>query len=231
VTRPISTDASVARASLLSAVMTACGGLLVIGAIIYSSLHVRKATTRVRDLDRRAESLAVLIAKRESTLVQLTPAAAAGLGYANPETVANPSALRVSLTASRAADSLANARNRRQDIAVRYYPRDLERAVNVNIVLPALRAAGFTLIERPAAPAMRNLPTNALWFGADVPIDDVKFVALQLTSAGVQLRAIRPFADPGGPKRKAIEIGADRQQVTASVWTTDRILRAREFPR
>jgi len=58
-----------------------------------------------------------------------------------------------------------------------------------------------------------TIPTNAMWVGDSVNLADLKFVALTLVRAGVQLRAIRHFCDggqPGGKKSNYIEIGADK---------------------
>jgi hypothetical protein len=220
------------RASRAAALMTALGGLFIVGAIVYSALRVQAAEVRVGTLNRQADSLGSLIAARESILVRITPIAAKGLGYVNPDTITSPSSLRSSLSASHAVDSLRRTgTERRRLITVRYYPRAFEDAVNANILLPELRAAGFRLDERPTNPGMSDLGTNAIWFGADVAPDDVKLVALLLMSAGVQLRSIRPFGDPTGPKHAAIEIGADREAVTAPSWTVGRVLATASFRR
>lgn len=220
------------RTPIFSAVMTALGGLLFLGAVVYSSVKVGQATERVQKLNDSAEVLTVQIAQRESTLNRITPVAAKGLGYVRPDTITSSSALGASLTASYAAESLAQSgMARRRGTTVRYYPRGFEQSVNQDIVLPVLRRAGFTLVERPTAGGMRDLGTNAIWFGADVPIEDAKLVALVLASAGAQIRTIRPFREPTGPKRRAIEIGADRREVSSPVWTPQRILEARDFPR
>jgi hypothetical protein len=221
-----------ARSAIVSAVITALGGLLFLGAVVYSSIRVQRATERVAHLKAYEDTLQKRIAERESTLARLTPVAAKGLGYVESDTITSPSSLSASLTASHAAESLAaTGIRRRQGISVRYYPRAFERSVNKDIVLPVIRQAGFTLEERPTAAGMRDLGTNAIWFGNAVATDDVKLVALVLSSAGVQLRAIRPFRNPTGPKRNAIEIGADRQEVTSPVWTVPRLLEAAGFTR
>ena len=221
-----------ARASQQAALLTAVGGAIFLGSLAYAWYTVGHAERRVAGLEQRAATLQAEIAQRERTLASLTPLAARGLGYAQPDSFASSGALDASLVASRAVDSLAQSgAAMRAGTVVRYYPRDFERSVNVNIVLPELQDAGFTLLQRPANPAMTDLGTNAIWYGVDVRLDDVKLVALLLTSAGVQVRTIRPFADATGPKRHAIEIGADRARGNDPVFTVSGILSATTFAR
>lgn len=221
-----------ARSSRIAALITAGGGFLVAGAIVYSAVRLQSTETRVAALHQQADSLDLLIAARESVLVQVAPIAAKGLGYAQPDTIRSASFLRSSLSASTAVDSLGKSgMERRRRVTVRYYPREFESSVNAGILLPELRRAGFTLEKRPTEPGMSDVETNALWFGTDVSPEDVKLVALLLTSAGARLRAIRPFRDPGGLKRAAIEIGGDRAAVREPVWSVERILSASAFTR
>jgi hypothetical protein len=231
VTGPYDFDA-IGAASRRAALLTAIGGVAIVGSLVYSAYSVNRASTRVDRLNATAESLAVVIAQRESTLFRLTPLAAKGLGYAAPDSARPSETLIQGVAASHAADSLMKLnRAERAGVVLRYYPRQFETAVNADIVLPVLRRAGFTLDERQTAPGMSDVETNAVWFGADVNPDDARLVALVLTSAGVRLRAIRPFDDATGPKRRAIEVGADRAEIRSPAWTADRILSTRTFAR
>jgi uncharacterized caspase-like protein len=54
-----------------------------------------------------------------------------------------------------------------------------------------------------------ELPTNAIWFGSQVPIEDVRTVAIQLRRANVLIQSIQPFKDLGS-KQLLIDVGADR---------------------
>jgi Caspase domain len=54
-----------------------------------------------------------------------------------------------------------------------------------------------------------ELPTNAIWFGSQVPIEDVRIVAAQLRRANVLIQSIQPFKDLES-KQSVIDIGADR---------------------
>jgi hypothetical protein len=54
--------------------------------------------------------------------------------------------------------------------------------------------------------------TNAIWFGSNVSLKDVKLVAEKLLEEGVPIKVIRPFTKPSSilPKSWFIDIGADR---------------------
>ena len=100
---------------------------------------------------------------------------------------------------------------------IEYFTRDLDKAV----VTKALQESGLEFRKTPAR--ITDDPTNSIWVGNAVPLSDVKFVALTLLRAGVQLRAVRRFHDSSGPKAHLIEIGADRDMDNAPVLTVEQI--------
>lgn len=51
--------------------------------------------------------------------------------------------------------------------------------------------------------------TNAIWYGSQVPIEDVRLVATQLRQANVMIQSIQPFEN-SGTKQLIIDVGADR---------------------
>ena len=111
-----------------------------------------------------------------------------------------------SLTANQELQQAARLapRESRKAVTVQYFPKNVDE----NKVESALTELGFTL-DKKRAP-VPGIPTNAIWYGTPVSIEDVKLVALTLIRAGVQIRAIRPFADYS-PRRNAalIQVGAD----------------------
>jgi hypothetical protein len=111
-----------------------------------------------------------------------------------------------SLTANQELQQAARLapRESRKAVTVQYFPKNVDE----NKVESALTELGFTL-DKKRAP-VPGIPTNSIWYGTPVSIEDVKLVALTLIRAGVQIRAIRPFADYS-PRRNAalIQVGAD----------------------
>ncbi|MEO0374660.1 MAG: caspase family protein [Cyanobacteria bacterium P01_A01_bin.17] len=73
--------------------------------------------------------------------------------------------------------------------------------------------------------------TNAIWFGENVTLEDVKLVARELIQAGIPIQAIRPFSG-SGRKPSRIDIGADGDIPEATpIWTVEQINNATEFSR
>lgn len=76
--------------------------------------------------------------------------------------------------------------------------------------------------------------TNAIWFGANVPIEDIKIVALSLLRAGIPIKGIRPFrtsASNPGFKMNIIEVGASVDLENKDLLTVDQVKNATEFIR
>lgn len=113
----------------------------------------------------------------------------------------------------------------RRDVTIQYFPKD----VDGDVVERSLRALGFEL--RRGSTQVPDVPTNALWFGSGVSLDDVKLAALTLMRAGVQLRAVRLFRSPGGAHEHLIQIGADRAVTGRPVLTVEQVASATGFPR
>jgi len=129
------------------------------------------------------------------------------------------------------------ANNERQQIASTT-PADLERRKHITIeyflknvdkdkVLAALGGLGFTF--QPSR-AIGTTPTNAIWFGRSVQIDDVKLVAYTLIRAGIQIRDIRHYMVSEG-RDSVIQVGGRPRAVDKPVWTVERIAAAPDFPR
>jgi hypothetical protein len=108
-------------------------------------------------------------------------------------------------------------------LVVQYYPKDFDGEV----VRQALSAGGFKF---KAGKSKNSLATNAMWVGDSVSVDNIKFVALTLIRAGVQLRSIRRFKDGGGEKSNLIEVGADPATTEEPVVTVERIQGLTQLP-
>ena len=119
--------------------------------------------------------------------------------------------------------SVNNKRKVAEKLTVEYFPKDFDGAV----VKQALQEGGFEF--KPGKPK-NNLPTNSMWVGDSVSVDNIKFVALTLVRAGVQLRSIRRFRDGSKQKAYRIEIGADPAMADAPVLTVEQIQSLTELP-
>ena len=57
--------------------------------------------------------------------------------------------------------------------------------------------------------ALRPEPTNSIWVGDAVAVDEAKAIALTLVRAGAGIKAVRRFRSAGGAKSRLVQIGAD----------------------
>ena len=80
---------------------------------------------------------------------------------------------------------------------------------------------GFDL--EPKKPKVLDIPTNSIWFGEKVNIDDIKVVAYTLIRAGIQIQAIEYFKQPSGSKASLIQVGASRFVVNDPIFTVEMI--------
>lgn len=111
-----------------------------------------------------------------------------------------------------------------RDVTVAYYPKTTDQGA----VEEALQRLGYPFEEREP---VNTLPTNIIWFGDSVSIDDVKSIADAMLRASIQLRAIRRFPDGSGIKSQWIEIGASPQHTTGPILTSAKVRAANDFPR
>jgi hypothetical protein len=118
-----------------------------------------------------------------------------------------------------------NERINRSKTTVVYFPKDIDP----NIIQSTLRNIGF---NSEIGKAKNSDSTNAIWFGSNVNIEDVKIVAYTLIRAGVKIKTIRPFSESSPNRRTSlIQVGADRNYINKSDLSVDEIRNATEFSR
>lgn len=91
----------------------------------------------------------------------------------------------------------------RKKIVVKYFQKD----VDGNKVLNALKELDFQLLKGKAK--IPNGETNAIYYGNKVDIESIKFVALTLVRAGVQLKEIIPFISNEGRENEIQVVHTD----------------------
>ena len=98
------------------------------------------------------------------------------------------------------------------------------------VIRNTLSSLGFTF--REGTPQQRGA-TNAIWFGQDVPLSDVKLVALTLVRAGVDLKTIRPFrkSHPVPDRNFLIQVGTDAEFSGKTSISVSEIANATAFTR
>ena len=111
------------------------------------------------------------------------------------------------------------ATNEKQKAVVWYYPKDVDGPK----VRAALEQGGFTVTDRPGNPRNLALPTNAIWVGDDITLDQAKFVALTLIRAGVEIKSLKKLSSGGGNKAVVIEVGTDASLQSAQPLTAEQV--------
>jgi hypothetical protein len=111
----------------------------------------------------------------------------------------------------------------RRKTTVEYFLKDVDQEK----VLGAIQDLGFAV--KPIEP-IGNTPTNAIWFGSQVDIEQVKLVAYALVHAGVNIKDIRPFARSEG-REGTIQIGGRPGAVDKPALTIEQIKAVKQFTR
>ena len=241
--------AQIAQRSRASAVISAVGIFVVALALAYAGVHLfelqseisgfhsdrEKLEAEIRSLENRNKeqsgqtaATGKELAETKSEIARLTTLALGGLGFKHPEK-GNAATLERSLAARDLAAKLAaGGAKRRAQIKLRYYPSDFERYLNGDLVLSQLKRYGFQIEEAGARVAA--IPVNAVWCGSGVLADDARLVALVLTTAGVDIKAVRPFREPADPKKAhAIEIGSDASFARGPTLSAQDIMASADF--
>lgn len=164
------------------------------------ALELSKSEQREQATSRILETLAVQTRPIPDLVVMLRD-----FGFtAERAQGATVQSVSTSLAADRAYRELVASRRNtpRPAVRVEYFPKDVDGAR----VIKALEDAGLEVVRKSSS---RPEPSNAIWAGDQVPIDDVKVVALALMRAGVDVVSIRRFREGSGPKAQLIQIGVD----------------------
>jgi hypothetical protein len=185
-----------------------------------------KIQAEIADLEKQKNMLAKEKAAAETDLIK-------AMGYSPnfDEKEQNDAAKSKAIAANAAIKKMTeNNWNREKDIEVYYY----NKTIDEKKIVVGLEALGYQFQTAPPSRYMDKKQTNSIWFGSDVPIKDVKVVALALIRAGIQIRAIRPYqrssTDPDY-KSNRIEVGASVDVERRPPLTVDEVVAATEFQR
>jgi hypothetical protein len=118
------------------------------------------------------------------------------------------------------------ASNQRQKAVVWYFPKDVDGPK----VVAALEQGGFSVVQKSGNPANQALPTNAIWVGDNVTLDQAKFVALTLIRAGVEIKALRRLRNGQGDRATVIEVGSDASLQSAPPLTAEDVSKLNQLP-
>lgn len=109
------------------------------------------------------------------------------------------------------------------EVIIEYFPKPQDG----DRVEQALRKIKYQLIVQPTIVA--NQPTNAIWFGSQVKLEDVKLVAETLISSGIEIKAIKPFQQETEFTRLRIQVGAESQFANQPPLKLEQVQLSTEF--
>lgn len=153
-----------------------------------------------------------------------------GLSVDNIRSISTNEVLEKSLSANEALKKIVSRYSPASNTVIRYY----QRTIDEKRVALELQALGYRFDEKPAAEYMSRRETNAIWYGADVPLEDIKIVSLALLRAGVPIKGIRPYRrslTDQSYKRNMIEVGASVDLEEKEVLSVNEVEKAETFGR
>jgi hypothetical protein len=197
--------------------------VLALALLYFISSKVKERSSRLQEINHELSLKESKIKALNDSIQQLGKIALNGFGYAASKLSGiSDDELKNSLNANWYIDHFVKNKELSKGLFIRYYPKGADQE---KIIL-ALKQLGFTPVSITPREVMLRIPTNAIWYGSHATLDDVKLVALSLIRAGVELKSIKPFNDPDGPKKNAIEIGAGTHYVQLKSYTSDKIIKA-----
>ena len=102
-----------------------------------------------------------------------------------------------------------------ENIQVQFFPKAVDR-VQVEAMLDSLKVIAVTGAGNPA---LSSAPTNAVWYGREVPPELVEQLSVALIDEGLKLQAIRQGSSTFAPNR--IQIGSTTRLQTSDSFTAD----------
>lgn len=160
---------------------------------------------------------------------------AASIQSAATAPAVQPSRVTAQATSVNAAlESFSRAVGQAERIAIQVYPHKADEKVVMSAVSNlgyALKDAAGNLIRSVSANTtamLREDPTNTILYTSDVSDQDVRYVAVSLVKAGIELKSIQPYVphqrNKFAKRTNLIQIGADVTNRKRQPLTIDEIL-------
>lgn len=110
-------------------------------------------------------------------------------------------------------------------LTVEYFPKDVEEG---KIISDALQGFNDTLKQSP--PLLTDVPSNCIFFGSKVKLEDVQQIAGRLIDKGVQIKGIFRFSNDTN-KSLLVQVLSNRNIINRPPMTADEIRKASDFPK
>lgn len=212
---------------------------LIFGLFIYGSVRLNKLYREIKAqevlkqrsaLEYKALQFDVLALETKKKKLESELMNQYGLSIDSIQNLSTDEILAHALLANQAIKKMVSGYTPDRSVVVQYY----NKTIDEKRLALELDALGYDFKSKPPSQYMSKKQTNALWFGAGVPLKDVKIVALAMVRAGVPLRGIRPYRNSlTNPeyKRKIIEVGASVDLEGRPLVTVEEINNAQNFER
>lgn len=197
---------------------------------LYKEIETIEAKKQVEQLKLKSikfenQSLEIKKVQLETELM-----ATYGLSIDSITSLSTSKVLEISISANDEIKNIVNTYSPNKNVTIRYY----NKTIDEKRIVIELEALGYNFQNRSPSGYMSKKETNAIWFGAGVPIEDTKIVALSLIRAGISIKGIRPFRNStSNPnyKRNVIEVGASVDLVDKPILTVDYVGKTKGFNR
>jgi hypothetical protein len=202
------------RSSMVSVLLMLLGITVIAGSLYYSITRLEPLERQIAEKRETLKELENKIKEKEASLAQLEKKDREKQKYIGV----------ISTSIGVPVESASTAAfEKRGKTTIEYFLKDVDQRK----VLGAIQDLGFKV--KPISP-IGNTPTNAIWFGSKVDVEDVKLVAYALVHAGVNIKDIRPFAISEG-REDVIQIGGRPAAVGKTSLTVEQIRAVRQFTR
>ncbi|HVN49702.1 MAG TPA: hypothetical protein VMU30_12885 [Bacteroidota bacterium] len=186
--------------------------ILIFGATVASD--VQDARNQQKEQQSSKQELDSLLAQNNAITAMLNQVL---IGYGNTKTSFSVLELKRSVEADTRLRTLAaTVPMVKPTLRVEYFIKQADGA----IIAPILRRFGFRIdIKQP----VNTIPTNLIWVGNNVTLEETKQLAFALIRAGVELRSIERFQNGAGAKANLIQVGSDPAVQSRPVLTVEQV--------
>lgn len=228
--------AEIRQKSHRASLVTGAGAAIIIASLAFAVFTIHKATVKVENLKVEEAKINSSIKELQKTQLRLqaenkalTIGGAENLGIVQTKSVTAQEVVQ-GFKADKLAQQAVAAGQTKAPVTVTFYDKSFERDLNRKVIDPKLSGLGYTVRVVSGTGSMSHIATNAMWFGRNVPLAQVKQIALTLMAAGVPLKTIRTFSNPGR-KTNIVEVGADAAFANAPPLKPEAVASAESFGR
>lgn len=198
-----------------------------IGSVVMSAQDDKSKANQdqiITSLNKLTEKIDVTTQSTQTTVVNIA-ATLTTFGFSQQDVKRVEQGLKADVARSHLLPAM-ESKNLRSSSAptITYYPKDVDGPKVVN----ALQEGGFKVTQASGAMHNADVPTNAVWSGDPVGLEQAKFVALTLVRAGVAIRYIGRI-EGAAKGENIIEVGSGAKHQHDPVLSVEQIQQLSSF--